>query len=59
MWWTLAQGGRFGILPTDAAYPDIVNFAAASLGLEQTVTCPSGNPLLSPQFVSLPNCPAG
>ena len=58
-WWTLAQGGRFGILPSDPAYPQIPLFAGGSAALEQTLACPDGNALLFPVFSADPTCTTG
>ncbi|KAI3438259.1 hypothetical protein D9Q98_000695 [Chlorella vulgaris] len=58
VWWTLAQGGRFGLLPSDPAYPRIQQFAAQSLALEQAWDC-QAVPLLPPTVIVQPNCPPG
>ena len=60
VWWTLAQGGRFGILPSvdKAVYSQLVDFAATTAGLDTTIACPN-NPYLAPTFPPQPNCLPG
>ena len=38
-WYTLATGGRFGILPSDPAHPLLENFSAAAKQLEVGRVC--------------------
>ena len=59
VWWTLAQGGRWGVLPSDPAYTLLQDFATRASNFETEVACPVGNPLLAPVFPPKPNCPKG
>ena len=59
VFWTLAQGGRFGILPGNPEFQQITQFASSSAALEQSVACPGGNSVLGPEYPPTPSCPTG
>lgn len=58
--YTLNPAGRYGILPTDPAFPIIADFSTGARALEEpAITCPADRPLLAPIFPTQLSCPAG
>ena len=58
--WTLAPGGRWGILTSDPAFDVVEDFAASAATLQDPAfTCPTGKPLLLPVYPTPLDCPPG
>jgi hypothetical protein len=59
VWWTLADGGRFGIFPFDPEAKLISRFAWQARQLSNAITCPTTIDPASPVVMKLPKCPYG